>query len=784
MMELKELEKYGVDIKEINMLIKKAKEDTTYLVVTGEFSAGKSCFINCLLNKEDFLPYGNTECTPILLDMYQGEESSLVVQHIDGSVDPIEYSTDNIERYARYGADDNKEVVVLGIPVEQYCFPKNIHLFDTPGTNTIHTEHEHITNYIINKADFVMYIFNKVIGASDIEHIKEIHRYTKNILFIMSHVDETNPKTEKVYSKEDIEKLLQEARKQIGAALESESNDVLIMPIGSKQGFSDREYTDEIIACVNDFIKHETSEKRKKVVKKAIEKIIDDRLQKMILERDLKSNIINGNLEEIDGKIEKYHAKKDEFQQQYQKLLKKTDSMIETKQESTMLEFKKGIQKIKEYVIDKIDNGKSEEMLENKIKQLNDNLGDEIRKYLEECFNEVIESAYNDLSVDFNDLIKEFHIDEKIVFKKPDIEEMSNSGLCAELSKVELALKENLRELKEQEENSTEEARKALQVQIREKEIQKEAVRNQLFELGGYRARYKDVENEGGEHAGKKIGRAAGEVADIALLLWNPAGAAGTAGKVLKTADTAKDALTDGKLIEKSLIVLKKGQSVVDKVKDKVEENCDETEQTELPTLLDCLSLGFWAEKVGGMIGEKIKPTTHSKIEDEEWKQQYLDQQNKIKEEINSITSDIRNREAELSEMDDYGKERRIRKELDVQRRLLQDKKDNLEKMIAQENEANKKKKEKNYYSDTIDSYLNREKQNANEMIQSAYNEFKMRLVEDMRCRCQQKIEEIEDLLDEVSCNREQKSSQIDMLDADIEQLKSGKEDIEKWLSV
>ena len=105
-MELKELEKYGVDIKEINMLIKKAKEDTTYLVVTGEFSAGKSCFINCLLNKEDFLPYGNTECTPILLDMYQGEESSLVVQHIDGSVDPIEYSTDNIERYARYGADD------------------------------------------------------------------------------------------------------------------------------------------------------------------------------------------------------------------------------------------------------------------------------------------------------------------------------------------------------------------------------------------------------------------------------------------------------------------------------------------------------------------------------------------------------------------------------------------------------------------------------------------------------------------------------------------------------
>ena len=66
----------------------------------------------------------------------------------------------------------------------------------------------------------------------------------------MSHVDETNPKTDKVYSKEDIEKLLQEARKQIGVALESESNDVLIMPIGSKQGFSDREYTDEIRASV------------------------------------------------------------------------------------------------------------------------------------------------------------------------------------------------------------------------------------------------------------------------------------------------------------------------------------------------------------------------------------------------------------------------------------------------------------------------------------------------------------------------------------------------------
>lgn len=683
--------------------LKQSLESGVYRVaVVGEFSTGKSTFINALMG-EKILYASNKEATGAVTAIRRGDKAYVNIYTKDNSM--IEkFSLDNEEgkeklnEYLDINSGKNAGYVEINYPITE--IDENIYFVDTPGIEKMSPQQMELTRDALKNANAIIFLIKKE-GFTEpaLKIITGKHEVigkipSKDIFVVMTHMSDIYQQMEK-----DVSKKISELKRKVEKILaENQLEDVKVYPVDS---------IDYLLGRNTELYEQEKADH-------------DISLKGQMLSQDeyLKRSGFGVFLAELFDFLQE-----------------------DTRQKNLLTDIK-------------------------------------------DKFSILINSLLEELQKEQDGLIKEFHIDEKIVFKKPDIEEMSNSGLCAELSKVELALKENLRELKEQEENSTEEARKALQVQIREKEIQKEAVRNQLFELGGYRARYKDVENEGGEHAGKKIGRAAGEVADIALLLWNPAGAAGTAGKVLKTADTAKDALTAGKLIEKSLIVLKKGQSVVDKVKDKVEENCDETEQTELPTLLDCLSLGFWAEKVGGMIGEKIKPTTHSKIEDEEWKQQYLDQQNMIKEEIASITSDIRNREAELSEMDDYGKERRIRKELDVQRRLLQDKKDNLEKMIAQENEANKKKKEKNYYSDTIDSYLNREKQNANEMIQSAYNEFKMRLVEDMRCRCQQKIEEIEDLLDEVSCDREQKSSQIDMLDADIEQLKSGKEDIEKWLSV
>ena len=59
-MSMEALKSLEIDTDEIERIIKCYRSGQKNIIVTGEFSSGKSSFINCFLNRRAFLPYGKT----------------------------------------------------------------------------------------------------------------------------------------------------------------------------------------------------------------------------------------------------------------------------------------------------------------------------------------------------------------------------------------------------------------------------------------------------------------------------------------------------------------------------------------------------------------------------------------------------------------------------------------------------------------------------------------------------------------------------------------------------
>ena len=85
-MSMETLKSLEIDTDEIERIIKCYRSSQKNIIVTGEFSSGKSSFINCFLNRRAFLPYGKTECTPVLIDICEGTEGKIEIRKKNGSV--------------------------------------------------------------------------------------------------------------------------------------------------------------------------------------------------------------------------------------------------------------------------------------------------------------------------------------------------------------------------------------------------------------------------------------------------------------------------------------------------------------------------------------------------------------------------------------------------------------------------------------------------------------------------------------------------------------------------
>lgn len=137
-------------------------EDPFLFVVAGEVNAGKSTLLNALFG-EDFCKADVVPTTDRIAFFKYGEE-------------PHEF-------------DFSDEVIEVFRPNE---FLRDFNIVDTPGTNSIETHHQQITEQFLPMADLVLFVFSVTNpwGSSTWDFLDRIHhQWKKKIVFVLQQCD-------------------------------------------------------------------------------------------------------------------------------------------------------------------------------------------------------------------------------------------------------------------------------------------------------------------------------------------------------------------------------------------------------------------------------------------------------------------------------------------------------------------------------------------------------------------------------------------------------------------
>lgn len=140
--------------------------DPFVFVVVGEVNVGKSSFLNALFGQE----FSRTGVMPTTDKIYFFKHGP-VVESV-----PITPTVEEVR-----------------VPCD---FLKNFHVVDTPGTNSIESEHQQITERFVPAADLVVFVFSALNpwGASAWQFLDKVHRqWMRHVIFVLQQSDLRTP---------------------------------------------------------------------------------------------------------------------------------------------------------------------------------------------------------------------------------------------------------------------------------------------------------------------------------------------------------------------------------------------------------------------------------------------------------------------------------------------------------------------------------------------------------------------------------------------------------------
>ncbi|MDR1461519.1 MAG: dynamin family protein [Campylobacteraceae bacterium] len=220
---------------ELDEAIKKLKiraEEPMKVAITGQFSSGKSTFLNALLAK-DILPTGITPVTSKVNYIRYGDEFSIMVRYKDGR--EAFFQVENIANFTdqRSALADDIDYITLYAPLELL---KDIIFVDTPGLNSQSFSDTAATEAVLKEVDGIIWLSlidnaGKMSEAEVLE--KFMHSYQNKSLCVLNQKDK--------FSKEQV-KQTSEYVKQAFKKYFSE-----VIPISAKQAVEARSNKKETV---------------------------------------------------------------------------------------------------------------------------------------------------------------------------------------------------------------------------------------------------------------------------------------------------------------------------------------------------------------------------------------------------------------------------------------------------------------------------------------------------------------------------------------------------------
>ncbi|RMH45061.1 MAG: hypothetical protein D6689_00795 [Deltaproteobacteria bacterium] len=159
------------------------------VTVMGEFSTGKSTFINAFV-EESIAPVGITPTTATINVLKFGRERGGRIVYRDGRTVPLPW-TPLRATLEQITADDARQIAAVEI---LYPLPvlERVHIVDTPGLNSILPEHEQVARDFIGRADAVVWLFAAGQAGKESERaaLASIHATGTRVLGVVNKVDQ------------------------------------------------------------------------------------------------------------------------------------------------------------------------------------------------------------------------------------------------------------------------------------------------------------------------------------------------------------------------------------------------------------------------------------------------------------------------------------------------------------------------------------------------------------------------------------------------------------------
>jgi ribosome biogenesis GTPase A len=171
------------DRKKVDDLVKGIRDDFA-LMVLGEFSSGKSSFINALL-KENILATSILPETSAITVVRYGGEKKAEITYKDGRKCKLVDESD-AELVKRDAKDIDR--VEISYPLTRL---KGFLLVDTPGLNTIFRNHEATTREFLHRADVIIWLFDalKLGKLREKEYVEYGKEYAGKMIGVVNKVD-------------------------------------------------------------------------------------------------------------------------------------------------------------------------------------------------------------------------------------------------------------------------------------------------------------------------------------------------------------------------------------------------------------------------------------------------------------------------------------------------------------------------------------------------------------------------------------------------------------------
>lgn len=222
-------------------LLNSLTHNTFQLIVVGEFSTGKSTFINALLG-EDILPSKIRPTTATITAIKYGEPD-VIVNYKDSTIKNI--LLEDLKHFAT-ALDDSKYEEAQKINYIDVFFPckltKNeVVIIDTPGVEDLDEQREEITYGMIPKGDAAILLLDvrRPLKNSEKVFLKEqlLANDIKKIFFILNFVDNV------VDDDEEISEVIQYTAKNLKNILSTEK-EIKVFAISSKMALKAKQLSE------------------------------------------------------------------------------------------------------------------------------------------------------------------------------------------------------------------------------------------------------------------------------------------------------------------------------------------------------------------------------------------------------------------------------------------------------------------------------------------------------------------------------------------------------------